>query len=51
MDYIHLYRLSKQDLISLVIAFKPHLKGSLYKCSKKDLVCELKAIISGNEQE
>ena len=45
MKYEHLYRLTKEDLKSLICTFKPHLKGSLYACSKNDLVGELKDII------
>lgn len=45
MDYKHLFRLTKADLVGLIVAFKPHLKGSLYQCTKQDLVGELKRII------
>ncbi len=45
MDYEHLFRLTKADLVGLIVAFKPHLKGSLYQCTKQDLVSELKRII------
>lgn len=42
MDYIHLYRLTKQDLMEIIILHYPHLKGSLYKCTKQDLIGEIK---------
>ena len=47
MNYEHLYRLTKDDLKSIVTAFKQHLKGSLYKCSKQDLIGEIKTIMEG----
>ena len=42
MNYEHLYRLTKQDLKDIVVKFLPHLRGSLYKCTKRDLVAEIK---------
>ena len=42
MDYTHLYRLTKQDLKDIIVRYYPHLKGSLYKCSKQDLIGEIK---------
>lgn len=42
MDYTHLYRLTKQDLKDIIVLHYPHLKGSLYKCSKRDLIAEIK---------
>lgn len=38
MDYIHLYRLTKQDLRDIIAKALPHLKGSLYMCTKQDLI-------------
>ena len=42
MDYNHLYRLTKTDLVAIIIKEYPYLKGSLYKCTKRDLVAEIK---------
>jgi hypothetical protein len=42
MDYTHLYRLTKQDLKDIIVRYYPHLKGSLYKCAKRDLIDEIK---------
>lgn len=42
MDYIHLYRLTKQDLKDIIVRYYPYLKGSLYKCTKRDLVATIK---------
>lgn len=42
MDYTHLFRLTKQDLVDIIVHNYPHLKGSLYKCTKRDLVAEIK---------
>ena len=42
MDYLHLYRLTKQDLKDIIALYFPHLEGSLYKCSKQDLIGEIK---------
>ena len=42
MDYEHLFRLTKQDLMDIIISQYPHLKGSLYKCTKRDLIGEIK---------
>jgi hypothetical protein len=41
MDYTHLYRLTKTDLKHIIVFHYPHLKGSLYKCSKADLIAEI----------
>lgn len=38
MDFVHLYRLTKRDLMDIIVKFLPHLKGSLYMCSKQDLI-------------
>lgn len=37
-NYDFLLRKTKNYLKSIIIYSKPHLKGSLYKCSKKDLI-------------
>lgn len=37
-DYNFLLRKTKDYLKSIIIYAEPHLKGSLYKCSKRDLV-------------
>lgn len=42
MNYLNLYRLTKKDLKDIIVSQYPHLKGSLYKCSKRDLVGEIK---------
>ena len=42
MDYTHLFRLTKQDLVDIIVHNYPHLKGSLYKCTKRDLIGEIK---------
>lgn len=41
MNYMHLYRLTKDDLKHIIVVNYPHLKGSLYKCSKQDLIGEI----------
>ena len=41
MDYKHLHRLTRADLIHIIVFNYPHLKGSLYKCSKADLIGEI----------
>jgi hypothetical protein len=42
MDYMHLWRLTKRDLREIIALHCPHLKNSLYKCSKQDLIGEIK---------
>ena len=42
MKYVNLYRLTKDDLKDIITSQYPHLRGSLYKCSKRDLVSEIK---------
>lgn len=42
-DYFHLYKLTKEDLKSIICKYYPHLRGSLYKCSKQDLIGEIKS--------
>lgn len=42
MDYEHLYRLTKDDLKSVITSHYPHLRGALYKCCKRDLIGEIK---------
>jgi len=41
MNYEHLYRLTKEDLKYIIVFNYPHLKGSLYKCTKRDLIDEI----------
>lgn len=37
-DYNFLLRKTKDYLKSIILYAEPHLKGSLYKCSKRDLI-------------
>lgn len=41
INYGHLYRLTKADLLAILSAFYPHLKGSFYKATKRDIIGEL----------
>ena len=43
MEYANLYRLTKQDLKDIIVRYYPHLAGSLYKCTKQDLIGEIKS--------
>lgn len=42
MEYKHLYRLTKHDLYDIIVRYYPHLRGSLYKCTKANLIEEIK---------
>lgn len=42
MNYLHLYNLTKEDLKGIICHYYPYLKGSLYKCTKQDLIAEIK---------
>lgn len=41
-NYHSRWGLTKKDLICMILYFYPHLKGSLYMCSKRDLIGEIK---------
>ena len=42
MNYEHLFRLTKEDLLIIISRIYPHLANSLYKASKRDIIGELK---------
>lgn len=37
-DHKHLFRMKKEDLKSFIVREIPHYKGTLYMCSKRDLI-------------
>lgn len=41
MNYQNLFKLTKGDLRAIIVSQYPHLRGSLYKCTKRDLVAEI----------
>lgn len=42
MNYADLFNLKKETLKQIIVSQYPHLAGSLYKCTKRDLVAEIK---------
>ena len=41
INYGHFYRLTKEDLLAILTAAYPHLKGSFYTATKRDIIGEL----------